>query len=117
MSIGWAEGTIIYEIPTEPVRRRQLSQRQRPRSSGSAELGKSTFRLKDPQAQVDVMLVVILIFEGCECSITLWLLRGENDRGGARDLLPFPQPTCDNAPSTVKKHGACAAHASGHQAH
>jgi len=54
---------MIYEIPTEPVRRRQLSQRQRPRSMGSVELGKSTLRLNDPQAQVDVMLVVILAFE------------------------------------------------------
>ena len=66
MSIGWFEGTMIYETPKEPVNRRQLSQRHSARSSGTESLGKSTLRLKDSHPQVDVMLVVILVFELCK---------------------------------------------------
>jgi len=63
ISIGCFEGARIYEIPQEPVSRRQLLQRQKPLSIGSVSLGKSTLRLKEPHAQVEVMLVVILNFE------------------------------------------------------
>lgn len=77
---------MIYETPQEPVSRRELSQRHRPQSSGTESLGKSTLRLKDPHPQVDVTLVVILVFKSCKVLNylgTMLVVEGNEPSGGA----------------------------------
>lgn len=52
------EGICIAEMPQVPVMRRQLLQRQRARSRGREEAGKSIWYLKAPQRQAAWMVVV-----------------------------------------------------------
>lgn len=61
MSIELVEGSGMYVFPQEPDVRLQSVQRQKTRGNGRVWLSKVTERENDAQAQVAIIMVVILL--------------------------------------------------------
>lgn len=64
-SIGMVEGSSVYVFPQEPEVRLQSVQRQKIRGIGRVAFSKVTGRTNDAQAQVAVMVVVMLSKSCC----------------------------------------------------